>query len=290
MHRNHLKKLADDPKFISGIFNYCDRWCERCAFTSRCRLYATEQADPDANRPELRDISNEKFWLKLRNIFRDTAEMIAEWAAEEGVDLDSIDVTEEMAAHDRAMAEASQDHMAQAATEYATAVESWFRDEFGAEPDVHSDLPGTDTTDTDVTISEAIEVIRWYQFFIAVKLMRALSGASNVDEEDFDPEEFLSFDIMQSADDDDEDLDYEKIVARSSLIDANGSAKMALIAIDRSLAAWRALQISLPDKSRTIKPMLIALDRLRRSVEARFQHARDFIRPGFDESSTDFVS
>ena len=26
--------------FIVGIFNYCDRWCEACAFTSRCRLFA----------------------------------------------------------------------------------------------------------------------------------------------------------------------------------------------------------------------------------------------------------
>jgi hypothetical protein len=27
--------------FIVGIFNYCDRWCERCALTSRCRVFAT---------------------------------------------------------------------------------------------------------------------------------------------------------------------------------------------------------------------------------------------------------
>src|SRR5215470_6210325 len=26
--------------FIVGIFNYCNRWCETCAFTSRCRLFA----------------------------------------------------------------------------------------------------------------------------------------------------------------------------------------------------------------------------------------------------------
>lgn len=289
MRNNNLKKLAGDPNLISGIYNYCDRWCERCAFTSRCLLYATEQADPDADDPELRDISNEKFWQKLRNIFRDTAEMIAEWAAEEGVDLDSIDFTEEMAAHDQAVAEASQDQMSQAATQYATAVQQWFRDEFGPEDDIRSDLPPADLTEADVTTSEAIEVIRWYQFFIAVKLMRALSGAHDVDEEDFEPEEFLSFDFA-SEDENDEDLDYEAIAARSSLIDANGSAKTALIAIDRSIAAWRALQISLAEKSESIKPMLIELDRLRRSIEGRFPHARDFIRPGFDESASEFVS
>lgn len=26
--------------FILGIYNYCDRWCECCGFTSRCRLFA----------------------------------------------------------------------------------------------------------------------------------------------------------------------------------------------------------------------------------------------------------
>jgi hypothetical protein len=26
--------------FIVGVYNYCDRWCERCPFTSRCRLFA----------------------------------------------------------------------------------------------------------------------------------------------------------------------------------------------------------------------------------------------------------
>ena len=26
--------------FISGIYNYCDRCCETCAFTSRCRVFA----------------------------------------------------------------------------------------------------------------------------------------------------------------------------------------------------------------------------------------------------------
>src|SRR5262252_2232540 len=83
MRNNDLRKLAANPNFISGIYNYCDRWCERCGFTSRCLLYATEQADPDRNDPELHDLGNEKFWQKLREIFRDTAEMIAEWAAEE---------------------------------------------------------------------------------------------------------------------------------------------------------------------------------------------------------------
>src|SRR5262245_58416083 len=44
MRSKDFLDLAKDPNFISGIYNYCDRWCERCAFTSRCFLYATEKS------------------------------------------------------------------------------------------------------------------------------------------------------------------------------------------------------------------------------------------------------
>ncbi len=43
--RHHLRKsqimLTDRIEFIS---EYCDRWCERCAFTTRCSAYAVQAA------------------------------------------------------------------------------------------------------------------------------------------------------------------------------------------------------------------------------------------------------
>ena len=27
---------------ISGIYNYCDRWCEKCSYTNRCLLFKQE--------------------------------------------------------------------------------------------------------------------------------------------------------------------------------------------------------------------------------------------------------
>jgi len=291
MRSDDLRELAGNPDFISGIYNYCDRWCERCQFTSRCFLYATEQADPDLDDPEVRDITNEKFWRKLQSIFRSTAEMIEEWAAETGVDLNAIDVSEEMAEHEREEEEAEQSELSQRAQLYITSVNNWFRDEFKSEENVHDDMQQESRTDDeDVTIQDASAVIRWYQFFIAVKLMRALTGGSG-DDEDLVDEDDLSMDFLADYETaDDEDVDYDEVMARTARMDANGSAKVALVAMDRSIAAWRSLQISLPEKSETIKPMLIELSGLRGSVEARFPRARDFIRPGLDEAFTDFVS
>ncbi len=57
--------MGREEKFISGIHNYCDRWCERCTFMARCRVAEAESQTTD----EERDIENEAFWRNLSNIF-----------------------------------------------------------------------------------------------------------------------------------------------------------------------------------------------------------------------------
>jgi len=54
--------MSDEEKFVSGIHNYCDRWCERCTFTARCRVAETESEMTD----EERDINNEAFLQNLQ--------------------------------------------------------------------------------------------------------------------------------------------------------------------------------------------------------------------------------
>ena len=79
MDREEIKRLAADPRFITGIYNYCDRWCERCPFTSRCMNFTmTEKQFSD---PESRDIQNKAFWNKLGEVFQTTLEMVKEMAA-----------------------------------------------------------------------------------------------------------------------------------------------------------------------------------------------------------------
>ena len=89
MNKEELKKLAGDPRFIPGIYNYCDRWCERCAVTSRCLNYAMGEEESDD--PAERDMNNQAFWKKLGESFRLTLEMVMETAEEMGINLDDID-------------------------------------------------------------------------------------------------------------------------------------------------------------------------------------------------------
>ena len=65
--------------------------------------------------------------------------------------------------------------------------------------------------------------------------------------------------------------------------DSDGSAKVALVGIDRSISAWRLMQLAVPERSESIVPLILQLERLRKRVEKEFPNARAFIRPGFDE-------
>ena len=83
MKKERLKKLADDERFIPGIYNYCDRWCERCPQTAHClNLALSEEEFAD---PETRDIKNEAFWKKLSEAFSDALDLLREAAEECGI-------------------------------------------------------------------------------------------------------------------------------------------------------------------------------------------------------------
>ena len=242
MRRRTLTELANNPDLISGIYNYCDRWCERCPLTSRCLVYATEQEDNDS--PESRDIHNEEFWRKLSSIFQETREMIIEWSQQEGIDL-TAPADEDETRYKRKRQLLDNHPLTKAGKKYANAASDWFR-EF-------------DQSDCEISdcLEDAREVIHWYQYQIAVKSMRALSGRK---------EEF--------------EADPDRVECAE---DSNGSAKVALIGIARSIAAWRIMQLSLPERAGSIVPLILHLERLRQRLEKSFPKARDFVRPGFDE-------
>ena len=82
MNEEELKKLAADSNHIAGIYNYCDRWCERCAFTSRC--LNSKMAEKKYGDPESQDIENAGFWEKLSETFRETLSLLKEMVHSNG--------------------------------------------------------------------------------------------------------------------------------------------------------------------------------------------------------------
>jgi hypothetical protein len=252
MKREDLEKLAKDERFIPGIYNYCDRWCERCPQTSRCLNFSL--SGEEFSDPETRDIKNEAFWKKLSGIFEETLDLLRETAKKWGVDLETLDSTDDIEDM-RAKAEAVENHvLCRVARKYSELVEDRFREEetlfFEA---VAAAREG-------VNLEEALAVIRWYQYFICAKVMRALRGKIEEDEEECD--EFPS--------------------------DSDGSAKIALIAMDRSIAAWAVLRNYTSDSDERVLDIIGFLDSMRQGMEKTFPNARSFIRPGFDRMEENF--
>jgi hypothetical protein len=261
MNKEDIKKLARNKNFISGIYNYCDRWCERCSLTSRCMNFAMTKAYSDD--PEVSDITNEKFWQSLSQIFKVTREMLEESAEELGIDLDSIDFEE--ASRDEAVKDkiVKNHECCRAAQIYYKTVDEFFESEYT--PSLHvvdksdtenaPELPKINRLDGPASLDELVEIIFWYHHFIYVKLMRAVRGTLG------NTTEMLE--------------DFPK--------DSDGSAKLALIAIDRSMAAWLGAIDYFYSQREQILSIIQHLDRLRRRVEKVFPEARSFVRPGFDD-------
>ena len=90
MNKDELLYMSQDSKYIEGVYNYCDRWCERCPLTSRCLNYAI--AEENFGDLDSHDIQNQAFWSKLREMFEVTIEMLTEWAEEQGINLDELDM------------------------------------------------------------------------------------------------------------------------------------------------------------------------------------------------------
>jgi hypothetical protein len=249
--------------YIDGIFNYCDRWCERCAFTERCRQYEMEQAA--FSTPESRDVDNAEFWEALSGVFEQTRQMLYDSAAEHGIDLNAIELGDDTS--QRRLEQVWHSTLSRLGQDYAGEVDTWFKahERLFAECEqalnqrLRMELDGDQPEAEAVALADAAEVIQWYQYQIAVKLMRALTDEGDAEEE---------------ADDDDARATHE--------YDRDGSAKVALIGIDRSLAAWTVLRQSLADESDTILDILLRLSRLRVAAERAFPDARAFVRPGFD--------
>jgi hypothetical protein len=253
-----VAKEPGSPRFIDSIFNYCDQWCERCPLTARCRVYATEQQTKsnDASR----DIQNAAFWEHLGEQLQAAQRMLREMAAEHGIDLDAVDVEAADVDRRRRIMQAKSRELARSARQYANLAEKWFKaakplfeeKQVSLESHASMALPGHDPANEAQEIRDAVEVIRWYQHQVEVKLTRA----------------------MHQDDEDDEHAQYDR----------DGSAKVALIGMDRSVSGWLVLRRHFTEQADAILSLLLRLDELRRRTETAFPGARTFRRPGFDDA------
>ncbi len=83
MNTERIREPARNPEHIPGIYNRCDRWCERCPEQSKCLVFAMEQ-EPAASARADEDGSS---FLGVVDESLDLAhELLIEAMREEGLD------------------------------------------------------------------------------------------------------------------------------------------------------------------------------------------------------------
>ncbi len=242
--------------FIPGIYNYCDHWCERCAFTSSCRAYHAKE-DQDLEKEEdsdgLRKSMTHTF-EKAISLLQKAAEQCrirtspAAFARRNIKKLPPVDPGHEILVLSKSYLAAAKSFLAKSQIFQDKAATILHHYELG----VTSDQSAIAVS---MQLRECVEVVQWYLYFIHVKLIRALS--SKADE------------CMQ------EDDDFQK--------DSDGSASIALIAVKRSMEAWYGLYEQLSENEDEILSILFILSKIKSEGERTFPGAASFKRPGFDD-------
>ena len=246
------------PELIPGIYNYCDSWCERCTFTTRCRSYQLQQVNdlpkPDPNASLIEQLTEA---LSITKRYIDTLNREAD-------KFSSPTPGEQTTLEEAALSRHQQtkDHpVATLATSYLKLTGSWLFAEKGlleqaGKQQLHEVQLGIRTEDEAMVrlnkLSDAYDQIRWYRTLIPVKTKAALRA---VDEQTND---------------------------KCVLSYYNGKAKLVLVSIDQSLTSWQTVMTYYPEATDDLLDMLSLLSQLKRQIEALFPNARAFIRPGLD--------
>ena len=265
-------------RFISGIFNYCDYWCERCAFTRRCRTFSMDRELESDSKGEAvdKDATNAAFWDRLADQVRETilCGPTEEWVDAAPVEMDDAPDLEWEARQEEHEQAVQRHPLVRMAHDYRNRAGDWLKT---ADVDLKAvaqgllDAAGNKFADGDYEeeareIGDMIEVVAWYHTLIPPKLVRAISGLLEMN-----------------------DASHE-VLAEIRLEDANGSGKVVLIAIERSLAAWVRLREILPNREDEILAMLALLSRLQRGIRMALPGAQAFRRPGFDGAAADWTN
>jgi hypothetical protein len=214
--------------FILGIFNYCDRWCDCCRFTSRCRLFA------DMAMHEARAAGDLKQVAEAPQHPSDHRPP-SKWLEEALADFDESTIPE---IPDPPPLPARYAAAVRRAKHYALGVFRWIESsQANNSNDPHDPLA----------------VVIHFSGLIASKTNRAMSGLNEDDgDRDFPP-------------------DFE------------GSAKVVIDGIDRSIFAWKELAAQGKVSAPIATGFVAELQWLVGEIEDLIPRARAFIRAGFDE-------
>ena len=228
---------------IDFVSAYCDRWCERCPLTHRCSAFIVTAA--------VSMCEDERAGMEL--VFGrapdDNGEVPPppDWLNDfVAVEMSPEETAEWSRQHDQRRARIEGTSIMQTAQAFMHLGHSWLT--------ANQQIGETE----DAVVREAFAVAMHDLILIRVKLHRALDGKDRRGTDEAPPDD----DPVQN--------------------DWNGSAKVALISIQRSSVAWSVLAGATgQDTPAVLAAQLVDLEV---QVACEFPDAWQFLRPGFDRA------
>ncbi len=252
-----------EQKLIPGVFNYCNRWCERCALAHRCMLRVSEL--------EMNEIEDPAEYLANLTLEDDPEDENTDDTEAEDV-IEFIPELDEVESADDAMAsfKKREEEIERLMDENAVVKESKVAGDLidmllnrskslmAKEPPLSTD--GLTWHQQQKVEGEAhrtqnlLDILGWYRYMLQVKTTRAVSGKMEFDDDFEDP--------IQN--------------------DSNGSAKVIMIGANHCIKAAKGLLALMPALEDELLLLLTSLQKYLKLMEAEFPNAMQFIRPGFD--------
>lgn len=249
-----------DAGFIPGIYNYCDRWCEKCDQKLHCMSFVMGKRIEEKGGFHFdEEVSQEEnVWARLKDVFESTYEVLHEVAKERGIDVEDIYASENIDREfwgedfENIEMKGNRDNLMVEDSDIVRICLIYEDLSDKCLEKVYEILDERLGEDKGQKVDEALETVNWYQDLMQSKMRRALHGYYHVDS------------------------------GREEKEDYNGSAKVALIAIDRSVDSWKVLLNHCSEMKREILQLQVVLAQLKKDILFQFPEAEKFRRPGFE--------
>lgn len=247
--------------FIPGIFNYCDKWCSRCEFKKRCSVFVDDNGEVDSTLPNEALIMMITDKLKaLSEIFEHSSHLMPSMT---DVAYENVMIAPEKQEIEKTPFAGTKNSIIAAGNEYERLAANWLDErKLDESIKIFSDKLDLDLITADEialeldTVQDWLDEIGHFMTFIPVKIRRAVTNSRRRNEWE-------------------SEIGFPK--------DCEGTAKIAILAIERSVQIWEELMAYFPELEDDCLDFLARLQHLKKLILKEFPNAMNFIRPGFDE-------
>jgi len=252
-------------KLIPGIFNYCDRWCERCNYTDRCRLFQSEAErnirhilnDEDPNDPEIvmRDVSES---------LEDAMSMLEAQMEIEGIseeDVEDEDAKYFIDDFDNERGEVTESgRIVKTPHPLTVQSDSFYKDVVDLFNKMKSSFPedADDVEPANSPLYEQLKVLLWYSPQICVKIRMCVGS---------------KFKLENEKDEDEIEFETEMM---------NVNSRIAFTGMEKCLNSLQNIYNSQPDYRDDVLPLLSCIKKIKDEFEKEFPAVHTFKRPYFD--------